>query len=89
MDELVDPEASTEDATCRRCAVAARVDLAISRAKVTHITVVSRYVRAGLGGLVEEARAFLTRSDSVILRGEGHSRDDAIVDALRQGGVEL
>lgn len=65
------------------------VDAALVRVKALRVNVVSVYEwpRAGRA-VLEHSKAVVTLPTG-IMRGEGSSREDAIVNALERAGVEL
>jgi hypothetical protein len=73
---------------CALCAARANVDAALVRAGVEMVTVVARYTRTRFGtAAVERAKAILTFPAGSTQVGEGHSREEAIVNALELAGL--
>jgi hypothetical protein len=79
----------TVAAHCALCAARARVDELVSRAGVDRLTLVSNYRRVPFDrASIEETSALLARG-GLITRGQGSSREEAIVSALAEAGFEL
>lgn len=82
-----DDEALNEP--CALCAARESVDAAVVRSGVDQITIVCTYTRAPLEtAAVESTKALIVRG-GLITRGHGGSREDAIVDALQNAGIDL
>jgi hypothetical protein len=80
----------TQDRPCALCAARAHVDTALVRAGAERITLVVEYSRALVGrGVTESAKAFVSLGGDKIVRGDGHSREEALVNALEHAGVSL
>lgn len=85
----VDGEADTLNVHCPLCAARAHVDATLVRAGVERVTIVVEYLRTRVGpAAMERARVILSLPAGLV-KGEGHSREEAIVNALLAAGVSL
>lgn len=81
--EIVGEADTQPGGTCPRCAAHAALDAAVVRAGVLQVTTVSHYKRTPFVA-VEQTKALLTYGDGSTVRGDGHSREEAIQAALDQ-----
>lgn len=75
---------------CPLCGARASVDAALVRAGAKSVTIVSRYERPRFGSAaVETSKAIVSFADGALAKGDGHSREEAILRALESVGVSL
>lgn len=76
---------------CALCAARANVDAAIIRAGASQVTIVITYKRTPFAStVVESSKALITFGDHRgTVMGRGGAHEEAIVDALTQGGVSV
>jgi hypothetical protein len=73
---------------CLLCAARSSVDAALVRAGAEQVTIVIRYRRPRVGrSALEGASAIVAFLDGSMARGEGDSREEAILEALHAAGV--
>lgn len=91
---VADAQIGGEDDTlvgerCALCGARASVDAALVREDVELVTIVVRFTRTKFGAAVESAKALITFAGGRVERGDGHSREEAICNALESAGVSL
>lgn len=92
MDESVhnSGDEDTIDEHCALCAARANVDAALVRSGAERVTIVSSYVRTRIGPVaLERSKAIVCLVGGGLFKGEGHSREEAIFNALESAGAKV
>lgn len=79
----------TQPGVCAMCAARAAVESAVSRARVVNVTTVGKLDYPRVGPPRERTSVFLTCEDGRTFKGEGESREEAMLRALESAGVRL
>ncbi len=79
----------TQPSGCVLCSARSAVESAIVRIGVGRVTIVTELTRPAHGPPVERSKAFLTLANGETARGEGESREEALLQALVAAGVPL
>lgn len=85
----VEGDADTLSELCPLCAARAQVDALAHRSGVIRATFVCSFVRPRPGmASVEEWSAYVCLDGELVGKGKGHSREEALFDALKNAGVD-
>lgn len=89
-DDSVGGDDDTLPGLCALCSARSSVEIALVRAGVERITIVTDYKRTEKGKPPHEtSKVILCLAGGVFARGDGGSREEAILRALEDAGVTL